>query len=173
MAANWSKIAVKLSNDQKWPFWTITIDSGKIQKNFSKKFRILGVVTDFQIYFLNDSQLFPTFRDLILIEQFKGFNLRRMTVLRSLAIKSYYVITKKLRQNRKFRSRKYFFLDFGNMFWDKFLKCFNLHWRYPGYLNVSEKQCLRHCYPYLQAHVGQFWKAQDFTIQESIGSKPR
>ena len=60
----------------------------------------------------------------------------RMTVLRSLAIKSYYVITKKLRQNRKFRSRKYFFLDFGNMFWDYFLKCFNLHCRFPGYLNM-------------------------------------
>ena len=92
------------------------MDSVKIQKNFSKKYRIFGVVTDFQIEFLNDSQFFPTFGDLILIELAKGFNLRRMTVLRSLAIKSYYVITKKLRQNRKFRSRKYFFLDFGNMF---------------------------------------------------------
>ena len=92
------------------------MDSVKIQKNFSKKYRILGVVTDFQIEFLNDSQLFPTFGDLILIDLATGFNLRRMTVLRSLAIKSYYVITKKLRQNRKFRSKKYFFLDFGNMF---------------------------------------------------------
>ena len=78
------------------------MDSVKIQKNFSKKYRIFGVVTDFQIEFLNDSQFFPTFGDLILIELAKGFNLRRMTVLRSLAIKSYYVITKKIRQNRKF-----------------------------------------------------------------------
>ena len=38
-------------------------------------------MTDFQIDFSNDSQLFPTFGDLILIEQVKGFNLRHMTVL--------------------------------------------------------------------------------------------
>jgi len=76
----------------------------------------LGVVTDFQIYFLNDSTLFHTFGELILIELAKGFNLRHMTVTRSNSLKSYYVITKKLRQNRKFRSKKYFFLDFVNMF---------------------------------------------------------
>ena len=92
------------------------MDSVKIQKNFSKKYRIFGVVTDFQIEFLNDSQFFPTFGDLILIEQAKSFNLRHMTILEALGVKKYYVITKKLRQNRKFRSRKYFFLDFGNMF---------------------------------------------------------
>ena len=34
----------------------------------------------------------------VLIEQAKGFNLRRMRVLRSHKLKNYYVITKKLRQ---------------------------------------------------------------------------
>ena len=77
------------------------MDSVKIQKNFSKKYRIFGVVTDFQIEFLNDSQFFPTFGDLILIEQAKGFNLRHLTVLGSLGLKSYYIITKKLRQKSK------------------------------------------------------------------------
>ena len=74
---------------------------------------------------------FPIFDDLI--ELAKGFNLRHMRVLGSLRVKRYYVITKKLRQNRKFRSKKYFFLDFGNMFWDYFLKFFNIQWRFPGY----------------------------------------
>ena len=37
------------SNDQKWPLWAITIDSEKFEKKISKNFRILGVVTDFQI----------------------------------------------------------------------------------------------------------------------------
>ena len=92
------------------------IDSEKIHKNFPKKNQILGVVRDFQIDFLNDSTLFHTFCDLILIELAKGFNLRHRTVTRSNSLKSYYAITKKLRQNRKFRSKKYFFLDFGNMF---------------------------------------------------------
>ena len=92
------------------------MDFEQIQKKISKKIRILGVVTDFQIDFLTDSKLFQTFCDLILIELAKGFNLRHMRVLESLGLKRYYVITKKLRQNRKFRSKKYFFLDFVNMF---------------------------------------------------------
>ena len=140
MGDNYVKLWKIITGDQNEWFWANS-------EKFFKKFRILGTVTDFQIDFLNDSQLFPTFGDLILIEQAKGFNLRSLTVLGSLGLKSYYVITKKLRQNRKFRSKKCFFLDFINMFWDNFLKCFNLHWRFPGYLNVSEKQCLRHCYP--------------------------
>ena len=78
-------------------------------EKFSKKFRILGVVTDFQIDFLNDSILFHTFCDLILIELATGFNLRHRRVLGSIRVKKYYVITKKLRQNRKFGSQKIFF----------------------------------------------------------------
>ena len=72
------------------------IDSEKIQKKFPKKLRILGVVTELQIDFLNEHQLSSTFCNLILIEQAKGFNLRRMTVLGSIGVKSYYVITKNL-----------------------------------------------------------------------------
>ena len=37
--------------------------------------------------FLNDSTIFHTFCDLILIELTKGLNLRQITVLRSLALK--------------------------------------------------------------------------------------
>ena len=81
-------------------------------EKFSKKFRILGVVTDFQIDFLNDSILFHTFCDLILIEQAKGFNLRYMETLRSLELKRYYVITKNLSRNRKFRGQKLFSENF-------------------------------------------------------------
>ena len=95
---------------------TITYDFEKIKKKIPKIFRILGVVTDLQVDFLNEHQLLPTFCDLILIELAKGFNLRHMTTLRSLAVKNYYVITKNLRQNRKFWSKKYFFLDFPNTF---------------------------------------------------------
>ena len=72
------------------------IDSEKIQKKFPKKLRILGVVTELQIDFLNEHQLSSTFGDLILIEQAKGFNLRYMATLRSLELKRYYVITKNL-----------------------------------------------------------------------------
>ena len=107
-------------------------------------------MTDIHIEFLNFAQLCATFCDLTLIDQVLVFNLRHMRVLGSLRVKRYYAITKKLRQNRKFRSKKYFFLDFGNMFWDYFLKFFNVHWRFPAYYNVSEKQCLRHCYPYFE-----------------------
>ena len=71
----------------------MSMDSEKIVKKISKMFWILGVVTGLQVDFLSDPQLSSTFGDLILIELAKGFNLRRMTVLRSLAIKSYYVIT--------------------------------------------------------------------------------
>ena len=53
---------------------------------------------DFSDVFLNEHQLLATFWDLILIEQAKGFNLRHMTVLRSLTLVNYYVITKKLRE---------------------------------------------------------------------------
>ena len=72
------------------------IDSEKIHKNFPQKNRILGVVWDFHIDFLNDSTLFHTFCDLILIEQATGFNFRHMRVLRSHKLKRYYVITKNL-----------------------------------------------------------------------------
>ena len=82
------------------------INFEKIFKKFLKNFRILGVVTDLQIDFLNEPQLSSTFCGLILIEPAKGFNLRHMRVLESLGLKRYYVITKKLRQNRKFRSKK-------------------------------------------------------------------
>ena len=92
------------------------MDSGEIVKKFSKIFWILGSVTDFQIDFLNDSILFHTFCDLILIELAKGFNLRHTRVLGSIRVKRYYLITKKLRQNRKFWSPKKIFLDFGYMF---------------------------------------------------------
>ena len=68
-------------------------------EKFLKKNRIFGVVRDLQIDFLNDSKLFQTFEDLILIEPAKGFNLRRMRVLRSYTLKKYYVITKKIRKN--------------------------------------------------------------------------
>ena len=95
---------------------TITYDFEKIKKKIPKIFLILGVVTDLQVDFLNEQQLLATFCDLILIELAKSFNLRHMTVLRSHKHKNYYAITKKLRRNRKFRSKKYFFLDFGNMF---------------------------------------------------------
>ena len=88
--------------NQKYGFW-------EKSEKFFEKFRILRVMTDFQIDFLNDSQLFPTFGDLISIELAKGFNLRHMTILEALGVHNYYVIMKKLRQNRKFRSRKYFF----------------------------------------------------------------
>ena len=76
----------------------------------------MGAVTEFQIDFLNASQFFSTFGDLIQIEQAKGFNLRHMTVLRSHKLKSYYVITKKLRQKSKIYDRKNDFLNFENMF---------------------------------------------------------
>ena len=65
----------------------MSMDSEKIEKKFPKNFRILGVVTDFQIDFLNDSTLFHTFCNLILIGQAKGFNLRYMATLRSLELK--------------------------------------------------------------------------------------
>ena len=105
----------------------MSMDSEEIEKKFSKFFRFLGVVTDLQIDFLNDSKLFQTFEDWILIELAKGFNLRRMRVLRSHKLKNYYVITKFLLQNRKFWGEKYFFLDFVNMLWEHFLKFFHLH----------------------------------------------
>ena len=68
------------------------IDSEKIHKNFPKKNRILWVVWDFQIDFLNDSTLFHTFGESILIELAKGFNLRHMRVLRSHTHERYKVI---------------------------------------------------------------------------------
>ena len=61
----------------------MSMDSEKIEKKFPKIFRISGVVTDLQIDFSNDSKLFQTFLDLILIEQAKSFNLRHMTAFRS------------------------------------------------------------------------------------------
>ena len=97
------------------------------------------MVTDFQIDFLNDSQFFPTFGDLILIEQAKGFNLRHMTVLRSHKLKSYYVITKKLRQKSKIYDRKKVFLNFENMFLEHFCKAFNLKQTFPWYFTVFQK----------------------------------
>ena len=65
-------------------------------------------MTDFQIDFLNDSILFHTFCDLILIELAKGFNLRHLASLESLGVKNDYVITKILWRNRKFRTKKFF-----------------------------------------------------------------
>jgi len=82
------------------------MDSEKIEKKFSKIFRILGVVTYLQNDFLQEHQLLATFCDLILIKKLKTFNLSHMTTLGSLGVKNYYVITKKLRQNRKFRTKK-------------------------------------------------------------------
>ena len=64
------------------------------------------MVTDFQIDFFNDSQLFPIFEGLTRIEQAKGFNLRHMTTLGPIEIQKYYVITKKLRQKSKIYDRK-------------------------------------------------------------------
>ena len=75
------------------------MDSENIEKKIPKIFRILGVVTDLQIDFLKEHQLLATFCDLILIKLAKGFNSRRMTLTRSHSLKSYYVITKKLRKN--------------------------------------------------------------------------
>ena len=57
---------------------------------------ILGVLTDLQTDFFNEHQPSPTFGELILVEQAKGFNLRYMATMRSLELKRYYVITKKL-----------------------------------------------------------------------------
>ena len=102
------------------------IDSEKIHKNFPKKNRILGVVTELQIDFLNDSTLFHTFCDLILIEQAKGFNLRYMTTLEAYGEKKYYVITKKLRQKIINLRQKNIFSNFENMFLEYFCKAFNL-----------------------------------------------
>ena len=59
----------------------MSMDSEKIEKKNPKIFRILGVVTDLQIDFLNEHQLLATFCDLILIELAKSFNLRHMTTL--------------------------------------------------------------------------------------------
>ena len=95
---------------------TITYDFEKILKKIPNIFRILGLVTDLQIDFLTDSQLFPTFWDLILIELAKGFNLRHMTVLRSHKDKNYYVITKKLREKSQIYDEKIIFLNFEKMF---------------------------------------------------------
>ena len=97
------------------------------------------MVTDFQIDFLNDSQFFPTFGDLILIEQAKGFNLRHMTVIRSHTLKNDYVITKKLRQKSKIYDRKNDFLNFENMFLEHFCKAFNLQQTFSWYLTVFQK----------------------------------
>ena len=72
----------------------MSMDSEKIEKKNPKIFRILGVVTDLQIDFLNEHQPLATFCDLILIGLAEGFNLRYMTVLRSQKLKNYYVITK-------------------------------------------------------------------------------
>ena len=72
----------------------MSMDSEKIEKKIPKIFRILGVVTDLQIDFLNEHQLLATFCDLILIERARGFNLRFITALWSLVLKRYYVITK-------------------------------------------------------------------------------
>jgi len=107
--------------------------SGKIVKKISNFFWILGVVTDLQVDFLGEHHLSPTFGDLILIEQAKGFNLRHMTVLRSHKLKSYYVITKKLRQKSKIYDRKNDFLNFENMFLEHFCKAFNLQQTFPWY----------------------------------------
>ena len=57
----------------------MTMDSEKIEKKFSKIFRILGVVTYLQIDFLQEHQLLATFCDLILIKKLKTFNLSHMT----------------------------------------------------------------------------------------------
>ena len=57
----------------------MSMDSEKIEKKIPKIFRILGVVTDFQIDFLKEHQLLPTFRDLLLIDQVETFNLNHMT----------------------------------------------------------------------------------------------
>ena len=89
--------------------------------------------------FLNVSQLFPTFEDLILIEQAKGFNLRQMTVLRSRKLKSYYVITKKLRQKSKIDDRKKDFLNFENMLLEHFYKAFNIQQTFSWYSTVCQK----------------------------------
>ena len=63
----WSNITAQDQNERFW---------ANSEKNF-KKFRILGVVTDFQI------DIFPTFEDLILIEQAKGLHLRYMATFKS------------------------------------------------------------------------------------------
>ena len=102
------------------------MDSGKIVKKISKFFWILGVVTDLQIDFLSEHQLSPTFDDLILIEQAKGFNLRYMTTLEAYGAKKYYVITKKLRQKIINLRQKIIFSNFENMFLEYFCKAFNL-----------------------------------------------
>ena len=67
----------------------------QLQKN-SEKISDFGgddgpSLTGLQVNFLNDSKLFQTFGDLILIEPAKGFNLRRMRVLRSYTLKKYYI----------------------------------------------------------------------------------
>ena len=91
---------------------TITYDFEKIWKKIPKIFRILGVVTDLQVDFLNEHQLLATFCDLILINQVKTFNLSHMTTLMSIDAKNYYVITKFLWRNRKFPGQKLFSKNF-------------------------------------------------------------
>ena len=117
----------------------MSMDSEKILKKISKNFWILGVVTGLQVDFLSDPQLSSTFGDLIVIELTKGFNLRHMTVLRSHKLKSYYVITKKLRQKSKIYDRKNDFLNFENMFLEHFCKAFNLQQTFSWYLTVFQK----------------------------------
>ena len=124
MAYNVVKWSNMISMDHNYWFWE---NWEKFFKNFSKFWGGDGLSNRF----LSDSQFFPTFCDFTSIDQVLLFNLSHMALLEVIGLKSYYEITKKLRQNRKFRSKKYFFLDFENMFWDYFLKFFNLHWRFP------------------------------------------
>ena len=56
----------------------------KLEKNW-----IFGLVTELQIDFLADSELFQNSGDLNLIELPKGFNLHRIKVFKTHEIKSY------------------------------------------------------------------------------------
>ena len=101
-----------------------------------------------QIHFLFDSQFFPTFCDMFIVEQLLLFHLRYTDVLGSLRAESKIEITKKLRENRKFWTEKYGFRFFKNCFLDLWIKLYNLQTKVFGQAGVFWKPYFRHWHPY-------------------------
>ena len=57
-------------------------------------------------------------------------------------------ITKKLRENRKFRTKKYFFSFFENLFLDHWNELYNIQSKVFSHKSVFWKPYFRHWHPY-------------------------
>ena len=131
-----------------------------------RKFRSkISRPTQIQIPILNVSNHFQTCCFMFLIEQDLLFYVSYMADLRSVALENYDEITKKIRQNRKFRVEKWNFRIFLKLFPDHWNMLYNLQLKVFGHINVFWKPYFRHVYPY---RLYFFWEKNHWFIANSL-----